>query len=323
LAVSHAYNDPNTPIVRSTLYGQARRVPLGKSAQWDPCRPLATTPGYGERTICLQFHERCGPAHIPDTDTCTEDAQDTAMVIIPAQAQLDDRESSDVSNAYDNGSNMQGKHQGVQRRVLDTNKKALWECRVDSVKALRYQMPQFVAALEALIDHAMAKRPTDSETVSKCEALLKDIQTWSFLSVLGEVQLAIKAFEGEEVDPLKLLDSLGSLIKSVSSRVLNPLANIDVLKEPMHGYINLKPYLGYLCESKAAELHLAPEEKNYVRKRCVAFTISLTNDLRPHSNAGVERLFSQMSVVKSKLRNRMSLQTLKSILCVGYGLKLS
>ena len=37
-------------------------------------------------------------AHIPDTDTCTEDAQDTAMVIIPAQAQLDDNESSDVSN---------------------------------------------------------------------------------------------------------------------------------------------------------------------------------------------------------------------------------
>lgn len=27
-------------------------------------------------------------------------------------------------------------------------------------------------------------------------------------SVLGEVQLAIKAFEGEQVDPLKLLDSL-------------------------------------------------------------------------------------------------------------------
>lgn len=31
-------------------------------------------------------------------------------------------------------------------------------------------------------------------------------------SVLGEVQLAIKAFEGEQVDPLKLLDSLVSLI---------------------------------------------------------------------------------------------------------------
>lgn len=41
----------------------------------------------------------------------------------------------------------------------------------------------------------------------------------------------------------------------------------------------------------------------------------------PHSNAEVERLFSQMSVVKSKLRNRMSLHTLNSILLVRYGLK--
>lgn len=240
-------------------------------------------------------------------------------------------------------------------------------------------------------------------------------------SVLGEVQLAIKAFEGEQVDPLKLLDSLVSLIKSVSSRVLNPLANVDVLKGPIDGYISPKPYLGYLFESKAAELHLAPEDENNVRKRCVAFTISLTNELRvrlpdniealqymsvfnveetlkhnkspgeiekiakllgyspaeidkivqqwraihlskwnetkntlgfwseiwkfrdaadinpfqelamaavsvlslPHSNAEVERVFSQMSVVKSKLRNRMSLQTLNSILYIRYGLKLS
>lgn len=43
----------------------------------------------------------------------------------------------------------------------------------------------------------------------------------------------------------------------------------------------------------------------------------------PHSNAEVERLFSQMSVVKSKLRNRLSLHTLNSILLVLYGLKLA
>ena len=43
----------------------------------------------------------------------------------------------------------------------------------------------------------------------------------------------------------------------------------------------------------------------------------------PHSNAEIERVFSQMSVVKTKLRNRMSLQTLNSILYVRYGLKLS
>lgn len=54
-------------------------------------------------------------------------------------------------------------------------------------------------------------------------------------SVLGKVQTAIKAFEGEQVDPLKLLYSLVTLIRSVNSRVLNPLANVDVFKEPIEG----------------------------------------------------------------------------------------
>ncbi|XP_055734319.1 uncharacterized protein LOC129821080 [Salvelinus fontinalis] len=43
----------------------------------------------------------------------------------------------------------------------------------------------------------------------------------------------------------------------------------------------------------------------------------------PHSNAEVQWLFSQMIVVKSKLRNRMSLYNLNSILLVRYGLKLA
>lgn len=111
-----------------------------------------------------------------------------------------------------------------------------------------------------------------------------------FKSVLGEVQLAIKASEGEQVDPLKLLDCLVNLIKSVSSRVLNPLANVDVLKGPIDGYISPKPYLGYLFESKAAELHLAPEDEENVRKRCVAFTISLTNELRVRLPDNIEAL---------------------------------
>ncbi|KAI4796477.1 hypothetical protein KUCAC02_026979 [Chaenocephalus aceratus] len=130
---------------------------------------------------------------------------------------------------------------------------------------------------------------------TKCTEMINGVLAPYFLKklvadVVGEVQLAIKAFEGEQVDPLKLLDSLVSLIKSVSSKVLNPLANIDVLKEPIDGYISPSPYLGYLFESKAAELLLAPEEKNQVRKRCVAFTISLTHELRLRLPDNIEAL---------------------------------
>lgn len=95
-------------------------------------------------------------------------------------------------------------------------------------------------------------------------------------SVLGNVQMAIKSFEGEKTDLVKLLDCLISLVKSVSSRVLNPLAKVD---KPIDGYISPRTYLGYLFESKAAEVHLPEEVEKNIRSECVAFVSSLTNEL--------------------------------------------
>ena len=41
----------------------------------------------------------------------------------------------------------------------------------------------------------------------------------------------------------------------------------------------------------------------------------------PHSNADVERIFSHMNVVKSKLRNRLSIKSLNALLTIKYGLR--
>ena len=41
----------------------------------------------------------------------------------------------------------------------------------------------------------------------------------------------------------------------------------------------------------------------------------------PLSNADVERVFSEMSLVKSKLRNRIGQETLSGILHIKYGLR--
>ena len=133
--------------------------------------------------------------------------------------------------SYDNGSNMRGKNSGVQKRVLDINKKALfmpcashslnlvivdaakstvesvsffgvlqclytlfssstqrweifktnvpqmtlkaisntrWECRVESVKVLRYQLPAVGEALLSLVDLCNNKRYVRVECVLFC-----------------------------------------------------------------------------------------------------------------------------------------------------------
>ncbi|XP_062141089.1 uncharacterized protein LOC133849197 isoform X1 [Drosophila sulfurigaster albostrigata] len=68
------------------------------------------------------------------------------------------------------------------------------------------------------------------------------------------------------------------------------------------------------------------EVSNYVdaagNKRFSAlasFALSLLS--MPWSNAEVERVFSQMNNVKTKLRNRMAVETLNSILHIRYGLR--
>lgn len=60
------------------------------------------------------------------------------------------------------------------------------------------------------------------------------------------------------MDLLELLGCLMRLIKSVCSRVINPMAKIKVLKEPIDGPILPRPYLHYISES--AQLNLSPEE---------------------------------------------------------------
>ncbi|XP_063760509.1 zinc finger MYM-type protein 1-like [Eleginops maclovinus] len=152
----------------------------------------------------------------------------------------------DLSNcrgqSYDNGSNMQGKTQGVQARMLELNPKALcvpcgshtlnlvvgdaaksstislgyfgtlqrlytlfsgsvqrwtilqehvkafsvkalsttrWECRVDAVKAVRYQLPEIVDALTAVHKHATLKK--DPECASTADSLKENMMKWSFM----------------------------------------------------------------------------------------------------------------------------------------------
>nr|CAI5863730.1 unnamed protein product [Callosobruchus analis] len=49
--------------------------------------------------------------------------------------------------------------------------------------------------------------------------------------------------------------------------------------------------------------------------------VALTLLVLPFSNAEVERIFSQLNIVKNKTRNKLSTDMVNSLLCIRYGLK--
>lgn len=71
----------------------------------------------------------------------------------------------------------------LQVNVKDFTIKALsttrWECRVEAVKAVRYQLPDILNALEALHDFAIEK--SDSECASSASSLCRELKKWPFM----------------------------------------------------------------------------------------------------------------------------------------------
>lgn len=177
--------------------------------------------------------------------------------------------------AYDNGSNMVGKYQGVQTRIINQNPRAFfttcashnlnlvlrdsvknsvqastffgtiqrvytifsaskfrwdilkkhwelltvtrWKSRVNSVKALRYQLPNIIEALEEVSREA-------SDTKSEAQSLANEISTFEFVlslviwySILVEVNVISKSLQGKNIDidiSNKMLDSLLIFLRS-------------------------------------------------------------------------------------------------------------
>lgn len=230
--------------------------------------------------------------------------------------------------------------------------------------------------------------------------------------LLQEVQRTMKAFQGENTDPTKLLADILNLITSTSKRVVIPTAWVDPLTSDISAYVDPRAHLGYEFEKLCFSSKLPQEQERHLRERCIACITRLCNELRsrlpenfkilkimclfavderlrvvkepiveiaellgydpqqidridnqwrnltvmkwqettssvkfwievnnykdasgvnpyfdlcelaismlslPHSIAEVERLFSQINIVKSKLRNRLNLRSVNAILAL-------
>lgn len=70
------------------------------------------------------------------------------------------------------------KVKGRGSRSIKTLSTTRWECQVDAMKAVRYQLPEIVDALVALKEHAKEKK--DPECVSSADSIIEDMMKWPF-----------------------------------------------------------------------------------------------------------------------------------------------
>ncbi|KAK3882740.1 hypothetical protein Pcinc_012902 [Petrolisthes cinctipes] len=98
--------------------------------------------------------------------------------------------------------------------------------------------------------------------------------------LLQEVQRSMKAFQGENTDPTKLLADLSNLIISISKRVIIPTARVDPLTSDISSYISPRAHLGYKFEKLCFSSNVPQEQKRYLRESCIACVTRLSNELR-------------------------------------------
>lgn len=120
-------------------------------------------------------------------------------------------------------------------------------------------------------------------------------------SILNDVQIAIKIFEGENIDPVKLITALMTLLRTICNRILIPNAATtekDYLTLKIENHLNPVPHLGYLFESHIEKAKLTNDKVAPVKKRCIDFTIKLANEIQnrlPSNYMALEKM-TQLSV---------------------------
>jgi hypothetical protein len=166
------------------------------------------------------------------------------------------------------------------------------------------------AKLPVQEEQLLRKRCTDfTVALSKelQERLPVNIKTLQHMSLFS-VEETLKHNKGREI--IQVAELLGFSAERID-RILSQWNNIHLQK-----WIITSDTVQFWAE--VLKFSNAAGENPYADLCDLAITVLSL----PHSNAQIERVFSQMNIVKSKLRNRMALPTLNAILRIRYGLKI-
>jgi hypothetical protein len=139
-------------------------------------------------------------------------------------------------------------------------------------------------------------------------------------SILSDVQVAVKSFEGDQTDHVKLLYNLVHLLTSICSRVVNPMAKIDVLKDAIDGHLSPSPHLGYLFESTVYQLSLTPEDKKVIRRQYINYIVASSKELQARLPDNLESLrnMALFSVKETLKHNKGTTEIINVAELLGY-----
>ncbi|VAH23389.1 unnamed protein product [Triticum turgidum subsp. durum] len=139
---------------------------------------------------------------------------------------------------YDNGSNMKGKHQGVQRRLLETNPRALFmPCACHSMNLTLSDMAKSCERWQLLLDY-VPKMTVKSLCNTRWESRIKSVQ--AIRSQAPELRKALLELKRTSTDDAKTKSDAKSL---ASKKLQSKFVCIDVTLKQIEGAISyLKKY---------------------------------------------------------------------------------
>ncbi|XP_076059600.1 zinc finger MYM-type protein 1-like [Oratosquilla oratoria] len=177
------------------------------------------------------------------TETLVDELQNVGLQIDNVRGQ-----------GYDNGSNMKGKHNGAQQRVLDMNPRAFfvpcsahslnlvvlvsimkdltikplsetrWESRIDALKPLRYHLADIYDALLKIYEDTNIKGSSGSLTRVEAKELADAVSKYEFVvslvtwySILFEVNITSKYLQDKDAD----LNSATKQLEATKSYLLS------------------------------------------------------------------------------------------------------